>query len=142
MESFGRMIAMMCGIFLLAFCIILYRTAAVCQQRNETVQSISDAFMQRTLRSKMISKSEWDVFLNELAHLGVYRTGLTVYERRQYEGETGGMYLYTEKEEIEYGQVLAEGSYIRLVVTGEEKKKVEEFLFGSEFLYFTGGRIG
>jgi len=142
MESFGRMIAMMCGILLLVFCLIFYRSAAVCQQKNETVQSISDAFMQRTLRSKMISKSEWDVFLNKLAHLGVYRTGLTVYERRQYEGENGERYLYTEKEEIEYGQVLAEGSYIRLVVTEKEKKKMEVFLFGREFLYFTGGRIG
>lgn len=140
MESFGRMIAVMCGILGMFFCILFYRTAAVGQQRRETVQSISDAFVQRTLRNKMISETEWTVFLNELSHFGIYRTELTVFERRQYETENVGRYLFVEKEGF-YGQILPKGSYIRLVVTEEEKKGAEIFLFGSEFVFFAGGRI-
>ena len=142
MESFGRMIAMMCGNLGLFFCILFYRTAAVGQQRRETVQSISDAFVQRVLRNGMISETEWTVFRNELSHFGSYRTELTVFERRQYEEEPGERYLFVEKAAGSYGQILPEGSYIRLVVTEEEKKGAELFLFGSEFAFFAGGRIG
>lgn len=142
MEAFGRMITMMCGLVGLVFCIVFYETASMGQHKNETVQSISNAFVQRTLRNQMISETEWNVFLNELGRIGIYETELTVLERRSYEDEREERFLFVELDEIRYGQRLSEGSYIRLVVTEKEKKIIEQFLYGSGCLFFAGGRIG
>ncbi|MBQ8800002.1 MAG: hypothetical protein IJZ55_10595 [Lachnospiraceae bacterium] len=142
MEAFGRMISLMCAMVGLVVCIVFYETASIGQQKNETVQSISNAFIQRTLKNQMISETEWNVFLNELGRLGTYETELTVLERRSFEGERKERYLFAELDEIRYGQRLSEGSYIRLVVTEKEKKTIEQWLYGGGGLYFAGGRIG
>lgn len=142
MEAFGRLITVMCGLAGLIFSIVFYETAAMGQQKSETVQSISNAFVQRMIRNQMISETEWEIFEKELGRFGTYRIELTVSERRNYKGEGGERYLFTELDEIRYGEPLAEGSYLRLVVTEEVKSVLGQFLYGDGLVFYAGGRIG
>lgn len=141
MEAFGRLISVVCATVGLISCIFFYKTASVSRQRNETVQSMSNAFVQSILCDKTVSTEEWEGFRDELARLGTYQAKLTVFERRRYEGDDGGIYLYTEWDGAEREKMLSEGSYVRIVVTEQEKSKIETFLYGSGCVFFAGGRI-
>lgn len=141
MESFGRMIAMIVSVVGLLFFGFYQKTAAVQWQRNETVREISQAYAERILEDKCIFERDWEAFQKEIADLGKYRAELTIYERKRYEDESGRVYLFREKTYVTGTQFLTEGSYVRLVVTEEEKSVPETFLYGAACKLSVGGRI-
>lgn len=141
MEAFGRTIAVSIGAIGLVVSLLFYKTAAVRWQKNETVRSMSQAYAERVLSSGEICCSEWKMFQEQLCHLGNYRTEFAVYERRRYEGGTGRVYLFRQKE-VADDEILTEGSYIRIIVTEEVKSKMETLFYGTGGTVVVGGRVG
>ncbi len=141
MEAFGRMIAMCICVVGLVFFACYQRTAAVQWQKNETLRELSQAYTDRILEDNCILEKDWEVFQRQLAGYGTYQVRLIIYERKRYEGESGRVYLFSETAYETGDQVLTEGSYVRLVVTEEEKSKSETFLYGTGVQVAVGGRI-
>ena len=141
MEAFGRMIAMVVCVVGLVFFTCYQKTVAVQWQKNETVRELSQDYTDRILEDKCILEKDWEVFQRQLAGYGNYQVRLIIYERKRYEGESGRVYLFSETAYETGDQVLTEGSYVRLVVTEEEKSKSEIFLYGTEIQVAVGGRI-
>ena len=142
MEAFGRSIAVWSGVVALFFSLLFYKTAAVRWQKTETVRSMSQMYAEYVLSTREIRMSDWNLFREQLNLLGAYRTELAVYERRRYEGEQGRVYLYTELNADVGERLLTEGSYIRLVVTEEEKGKTQTLFYGTGGRIIAGGRVG
>lgn len=140
MESFGRTVALVVGIIGIVFLLLFSKTVSARWQRHETVRSMSRSFAETLLRDKMIFVHEWEVFRMELLDLGNYRAELAVYERRRFEDEDGGFYLF-EKAEIAGDRVLREGSYVRLLITPEEREDVVRLLSGDCGVIVAGGRV-
>jgi hypothetical protein len=101
---------------------------------------MSHAFAKTLLRDKTFLIHEWEAFRNELRHLGGYLAESTVYERRRFEDENGGFYLY-EKAELTSDTILREGSYVRVLVTQEEREAVGSVLSGDCGVIVAGGRV-
>lgn len=142
MDGFGRLIAVMFGTTGLVFSLLLYRTAAVRWQKEETVRSMSQMYAEHVLNEKVFCGDEWSIFREQLNRLGNYRTEIAVYERRRYEGEQGRIYLFTEEKLSDKDRLLTEGSYIRIVVSGKSKEKAVDMLYGSGSVVIAGGRVG
>ena len=140
MESFGRTLALVVGIIGVVFLLLFSKTASVRWQRHETIRCMSHAFAKTLLRDKTFLIHEWEAFRNELRHLGGYRADLTVYERRRFEDENGGFYLY-EKAELTSDTILREGSYVRVLVTQEEREAGGSVLSGDCGVIVAGGRV-
>lgn len=140
MEAFGRTIALVVGIIGVVFLLLFSKTASVRWQRHESVRNMSFVFAEQLLGEKEFSFREWEVFRKEIANLGGYRAELTVYEGRRSEDENGGFYLYRQAE-ITENMILKEGSYVRLVVTTEERSDGTVFLFGDYESIVVGGRV-
>ncbi len=140
MEAFGRGIAVTLGALGLVVSLLFYKTATVRWQKNETVKSMSQAYVDQVLSSGEISCSEWRIFREQLSCLGNYRTEFAVYERRRFEGNNGRIYLFQEWKVSNEDRKLAEGSYIRLVVTEEGKGKEQALFYGNECVVIAGGR--
>lgn len=141
MEAFGRTIALVVGMIGVVFLLLFSKTASVRWQRQETVRSMSHAFAETLLRDKKVLFHEWVTFQKELQHLGSYRAELTVYERRRFEDERGGYYLY-RKAELTDDKILGEGSYVRVLVTPvDEAENDEMFMLGDYGVIVAGGRV-
>lgn len=140
MESFGRTIALIVCIIGVVFLLLFSKTASVRWQHHETIRSMSHDFAETLLRDKTVSGHKWELFRKELQQLGSYRAELAVYERRRFEGENGGFYLY-EKSEVTGDKDLSEGSYVRVIVTPEGSGKEADFLLGDNGVIVVGGRV-
>lgn len=139
MEALGRMIAVSIAAAGLVFFSAFFKTASVRWQKTETVRSISQAYAEDIMLRKEVSQAGWKQFCKELERIGEYRTELSVYERRRFEGENGRVYLFTEWVGEETTKALSEGSYIRIKVT--EDRNVADFLYGIGSAVIAGGRI-
>lgn len=140
MESFGRTIAVIVCIIGVASILLFSKTVSVRWQRHETIRSMSQAFVETILRDKAFYIHEWNDFQKNLWNLGSHRAELTVYERRRFENEDGGFYLY-EKAEITEDRLLREGCYVRLLVISEENENKEKVLPGDGGVIVAGGRV-
>ena len=140
MESFGRVIALGVGVTGVIFLLFFSKTVVFRWQRHETVRSMSRGFTETLLNEKKLSFGDWQGFQKEIARLGGYRAELTIYERRRYEDDNGGVYLY-ETEEVTGDRILREGSYVRVVVISEEDRWGEQFLLGDCGVVVAGGRV-
>ena len=141
MEAFGRILAVSLGCIGLVFLVCFSKTASLRWQRAETVRNISHAYVGDILNGKVISRNGWDTFYKELKRLGDYRAELSVYERKQFSGKEGIVYLFSEWEKEDEEKLLAEGSYVRLTVTEEMKSKLTTFFYGAGYTLFAGGRV-
>ena len=139
MEALGRMLAVFTAVVGLVCFLVFYKTASVRWQKTESVRSITQAYAEDILQRKEVSRAGWEQFCKELQQFGEYRTELTVYERRRFEGENGRVYLFTEWRGNETTKALSKGSYIRIVVT--EGRKAAEFFYGTGSSVIAGGRI-
>ncbi len=140
MEAFGRTIALCVGIIGVVFLVLFSKTTSVRWQRHETIRSMSHGFAEKFLWDKKISLSEWEAFQKVLEQIGGYRAELTVYERKRYEDEKGGFYLY-ERTELTGDRELREGSYVRMLVSQEESKTGDSFFVGDCGIIVAGGRV-
>lgn len=140
MEAMGRFFAMAIGTVGLFFLLFLNKTSSFLWQKNETVRSMSHAFAEHMMAEKEVSGEELGDFRETLEKLGSYRVTVSVFERRRYENESGRIYLFTESENPEE-VVLVPGSYLRIVVTEEERSKLSVFLYGSPCTVYAGGRV-
>lgn len=140
MESFGRTIALGVGIIGIFFLLLFSKTVSVQWQRHETVRSMSHAFAKTVLRDKSVMVHKWNSFQKELRYLGAYRAELTVYERRRFEDENGGFYIF-EKSEITGNKELKEGSFVRILVTQKDSGNGKIFLSVDCGAIVTGGRV-
>jgi len=140
MESFGRVIALVVGVIGVVFLLFFPKTASARWQRHETVRSMSRGFTETLLNEKKLFFGEWQGFQKEIAHLGGYRAELAVYERRRFEDENGGVYLY-EKAEITGDRILREGSLVRVLIIPEENRWREWFFPGDGGVIVAGGRV-
>lgn len=140
MEAFGRTIALGVGIIGVVCLLLVSKTASVRWQKHETVRSRSHDFTETLLRDKAFFPHEWELFQKELRDLGGYRAELTVYERRRFEREEGGFYLY-EQAELTGEKMLREGSYVRVLVFPEESNSWDSFPLGDYGVIVTGGRV-
>lgn len=140
MEALGRFFAITIGAVGLVFLLYLNKSASFLWQKNESVRSLSHDFAESLLKEKRVSGERVDSFRETLETLGSYRVTVSVYERRRYENENGRVYLFTEWENPEEAE-LVPGSYIRIVVTEEERNKLAVFLYGSPCTVYAGGRV-
>jgi hypothetical protein len=140
MEALGRVLAVTLSAVGVVVLFLFYRTASVRWQKTETVRSLCYTYVADALEDRAVVGADWERFQQELSRLGSYRTELSVFERRRYEGENGRIYMFTEWENIAEN-VLPEGSYIRLVVT-EESGTLSSFLYGAGGTILAGGRVG
>ena len=141
MEALGRFFTVILSVTGVVFLLFFYKTSSFLWQRNESVRSISHAFAEKILEEKEVSQKDLEMFQKQLKIFGEYQVSFTVYERRSYEGENGSVFLYREVKEPEGEQKLSLGSYVRLVVTEEERSKAEVFLYGEGCSVYAGGRI-
>lgn len=140
MEAFGRVITMVVGIIGVIFLLLFSKTAAAGWQCHETVRSMSYAFAEQLLENKKVVFCEWEAFQKEVWRIGGYRADLAVYEGRRFEEEHGGFYLY-QRMDVSEDRGLKSGSYVRLVVVGEEGKSGEVFCLGDYGVIIAGGRV-
>lgn len=141
MEALGRMIAVLFGVASLVLLLVYYRTGSARWQKSETVRSMSQSYADTLLSDKKVTRTEWEAFCMELNRLGSYRTELTIYERRRFEGKDGRVYLFSERNDFSAETVLSEGSYVRIVISEEPRGWLETLLFGAECTVLAGGRI-
>ncbi|MDD6036488.1 MAG: hypothetical protein PUC30_09910 [Lachnospiraceae bacterium] len=141
MEAFGRMMAALISGSCIVLFLVFSQTASVHWQKNETVRSLSRAYVAEVLERGTVLRTEWEVFEAELRRLGEYTAELTVYERRRYEGEEGRVYLYGKWEEDTEEKRFSGGSYLRLTVTEKGRGNPETFLYGEGCTFIAGGRI-
>ncbi len=141
MEAFGRIIAISLGIIGIVFLFVFYKTASLRWQKTETVRNMCDAYVKEVLNDKIVSRNGWEAFCGELNRLGDYQVELNVYERKQYNGKNGRVYLFSEWEKEEEDKLLAEGGYVRITVTEKTKNKLTTFFYGAGCTLFAGGRV-
>ena len=140
MEAFGRVIAMAVSIIGVGFLLLFSKTAAARWQCHEAVRSMSYAFAEQLLENKKMVLHEWEAFQKKISQMGGYRAELAVYEGRRFEDEDGGFYLY-QRADISEDLGLKGGSYVRLVVTGEDFKSGNQFCTGDYGVIIAGGRV-
>ena len=141
MESFGRTISLVIGTIGVLFLLFFSKMISVRWQRHETVRNLTHAFAETLLRDGRFLVHEWETFQHELQQIGSYRMELTLYERRRFEDENGGFYLY-EKTEPVGDSMLRAGSLVRmLVVPTEEAESKGLFWLGDYGAIVAGGRV-
>lgn len=141
MEAFGRMIAVLTAACCMIVLILVFKTASVYWQKNETVHSIASEYAEQILKSGIVSRTEQERVERELKRLGEYHIELTVYERKRFEGEAGRIYLYEEWDGAGERKVLSPGSYLRILVSEAKRGRLETFLYGDGGTVVTGGRM-
>ena len=132
------MIAVILAALGLIFSSLFYKTAAGWWQKEETVRSMAQAFAEEILEQRQVSMYDWHTFCQQLGRIGDYRAELVVYEKKRFENTNGRFYLFSQWEPVE-DSVLTEGSYVRLVVTEEEKSTLGLFWLGAGGVFFVGG---
>ena len=141
MEALGRTIAVALSAIGLLILLFFYRTASVRWQKEETIRSMCQTFAENILEQRSIPGEDWNEFEERINLLGAYRTEVTVYERRMFEGENGRVYLYVRRDAEETKKEIPEGSYVRIVVTEAPRGKAETFFFGEGCVLYAGGRV-
>lgn len=141
MDALGRGFSILLSLIGLVFFAVFYKVTPITVQKNETVRSLSHAYVREILAEKEMSQKEWTLFQEQLSRIGDYRAELTVYEQRSYKGESEDAFLFTVKREIREDVQLLRGSYVRLTVTEETKTKATVFFRGASCTVYAGGRI-
>ena len=141
MDALGRGFSILLSLIGLVFFAVFYKATPVAVQKNETVRSLSHAYVGEILAEKTVSQNEWKLFQEQLSRIGDYRAELTVYEQRSYKGESEDAFLFTVKTGVGEDVQLLRGSYVRLTVTEETKTKATVFFRGAGCTVYAGGRI-
>ncbi len=143
MEALGRALAVILGVIVLFFSFLFCRVVSVQWQKNETIRSIGNAFVEDVIRDATITQHRLDMLQRELDLFGTFQVEVVVHERRRFEGEEGRIYLFQKwmMDSIEMKKEIADGSYVRLKVTEKRRSRWSTFFYGESATYIAGGRV-